>query len=241
MSGYAFDKALLSDAEQNQILFAIQSLRAIDQPVEALLSKLGGMFQKQALNWIEVDFSRWGMGRVDTKRFELIRNAILEKRVLRILYCGASGDISSRSIKPFKLIFKDKNWYLQAFCMKAEDYRLFKVGRIIELSPTGEIFPETYVDVPPLEAAVSSPMYDSFRLTLRFSSSVAFRVYDEFDHETIRKEPDGYLLVSTAIPLDDWGAGYLLAFGTEVQIVEPPEARAQFAEHVKNVYEHHKT
>ena len=70
LPNYAFDKALLTDEEQNQILYAIQSLRAVDQPVDALLSKLGGLFQKQNASWIEVDFSRWGMGSTDNARFE---------------------------------------------------------------------------------------------------------------------------------------------------------------------------
>ncbi|MEN6340109.1 MAG: YafY family protein, partial [Clostridiaceae bacterium] len=112
MPNYSFDKALLSDDEQNQILFAIQSLQAADQPVAALLKKLGGMFQKQNVSWIEADFSRWGMGRVDNEKFERLKTAILEKRVLDILYCSTSGDTSNRSVLPFKLIFKDKSWYL---------------------------------------------------------------------------------------------------------------------------------
>ena len=129
MPNYSFDKALLSDDEQNQILFAIQSLQATDQPVGALLKKLGGMFQKQNVSWIEADFSRWGMGRVDNEKFERLKTAILEKRVLEILYCSTSGETAKRSILPFKLIFKDKSWYLQAFCKKADDYRLFKVNQ----------------------------------------------------------------------------------------------------------------
>ncbi|HML46179.1 MAG TPA: WYL domain-containing protein, partial [Clostridia bacterium] len=99
--------------------------------MDALLSKLGGIFQKQAANWIEVDFSRWGYGRADKDRFELLKSAIFEKRVTRIQYCGASGAASKREIKPFKLIFKDKHWYLQAFCLKANDFRLFKISRIV--------------------------------------------------------------------------------------------------------------
>ncbi len=39
--GYRFDKALLSDAEQNQLVFAVQSLKAADQQVDQLLFKLG--------------------------------------------------------------------------------------------------------------------------------------------------------------------------------------------------------
>ena len=35
--GYSFDKTLLSDSEQNQLLFAVQSLKATDQQVDGLL------------------------------------------------------------------------------------------------------------------------------------------------------------------------------------------------------------
>ena len=239
MPGYTFNKALLSDAEQNQLLFAIQSLRAADQPVDALLSKLGGIFQKQATHWIEVDFSRWGYGRIDKDRFETLKSAILEKRVARILYCGASGAVSGREIKPFKLIFKDKNWYLQAFCLKASDYRLFKISRILELSLTEAQFSETFADAPPAEAE-SAPSMAFQTLRLRFSPAIAFRVYDEFDRSVIKPQPDGSTRVTVALPVDGWVVSYLLSFGPEVEILEPAPLRAQVAELAKRIYAHHR-
>ena len=240
LSGYTFDKALLSDEEQNQILFAIQSLRAADQQVGALLKKLGAVFQKRNTDWIEADFSRWGLGKVDRERFDLLKTAILQKRVLDILYCGAAGGISRRKIKPFKLIFKDKSWYLQAFCLKAEDFRLFKVSRIMELSLTETRFTETFSDVPPLESG-DPPVFSAVTLKLRFSPAVAFRVYDEFDRRGIEKQPDGSLLVTVSFPPGIWGMSYLLTFGTAVEVLEPPELRAQLAAWAKKIYEHHKT
>jgi len=60
--GYTFDKALLSDEEQHQLLFAIQSLKAVDQKVEPLLQKMGSAFQKAPRNWIEVEFFSLGHG-----------------------------------------------------------------------------------------------------------------------------------------------------------------------------------
>lgn len=240
LPGYTFDKALLSDEEQDQILFAIQSLQAADQQVDALLKKLGAVFQKQRANWIEVDFSRWGLGRVDNERFELLKAAILQKRVLRILYCGMSGDTSEREIKPFKLVFKHKSWYLQAFCMKARGFRLFKVSRIIELSPTDIHFAEDFADAPSPEDE-QPPLLPAAELKLRFSPTLAFRVYDEFDREGVKKQPDGSLCVTIGFPPDAWVAGYLLSFGTGVEILEPPELRSQVAAYAKRIYEHHKT
>ncbi len=240
MPNYAFDKALLSDDEQNQILFAIQSLQATDQPVGALLRKLGGMFQKQNTNWIEVDFSRWGLSRVDSERFEMLKTAILEKRALDILYCNTLGDTSNRSVLPFKLIFRDKGWYLQAFCEKADDYRLFKINRIVELTVTNRRFTQSFEDAPPIEIEMM-PNTGCTQVVLRFSPSVAFRVYDEFDRQQIEKQTDGSILVTVDLPLDSWVVSYLFSFGDGVTVLEPTHLRGALAAYAKSIYEHYKT
>ena len=240
MPNYAFSKALLSDDEQNQILFAMQSLRAADRPVDALLSKLGGMFQKENVRWIEVDFSRWGYGRADTESFDRLKTAILEKRVLDVLYCNTSGETARRSILPFKLIFKDKSWYLQAFCEKAADYRLFKISRILEMDVTARRFTRTFEDAPPVEIDMG-PCPDFTRVKLRFPPSAAFRVFDEFDRRRIERQPDGSLTVETRLPTDSWVIGYLYSFGTDVDVLEPAGLRAELADYAKRIFTHHKT
>jgi predicted DNA-binding transcriptional regulator YafY len=240
MPNYTFEKALLSDDEQNQILFAIQSLRATDQPVGSLLSKLGGMFQKENANWIEVDFSRWGLGRVDSERFAKLKTAILEKRALDILYCNALGDTSKRSVLPVKLIFKDKSWYLQAFCEKADDYRLFKINRIVELNVTNRRFTQSFENAPPVEIETMQGT-GCIPVKLRFAPSVAFRVYDEFDHKQIEKQADGSIVVEADFPMDNWVVGYLFSFGNGVTVLEPEHLREALASYAKNIFEHHKT
>jgi predicted DNA-binding transcriptional regulator YafY len=240
MSGYSFDKALLSDDEQNQILFAIQSLQVADQDVSKLLQKLGGAFQKVSTNWIEVDFSRWGMRKADNERFERLKTAILEKRVLRIVYCGASGNIAERDVEPLKLIFKNKSWYLQAFCLKVEDIRSFKVSRIRDLELTDTVFIESFDDLPPLDSE-EYYVFEGTKIYLRFPSSLAFRVYDEFERDSIEVQPDGSFCVSVTFPLDDWVYSYLLSFGTNIEILEPIDLREQLADYARRIYEHHRT
>lgn len=240
MPGYTVDKALLTDDEQNQILFAVESLKAADQNVTGLLQKLGSAFQKPNTNWIEVDFSRWGMRRTDSPKFEQLKNAILGKRVLHMTYCGASGGMTKRDVMPFKLQFKDKNWYLQAFCLTAQSYRLFKVSRIMELAETGDTFTESFADIPP--ADVGDPPQGMVKgVRLKFSAALAYRVYDEFDRECIEICPDGSFLVTARFPVDDWVVGYLLSFGTEVTVIEPAGLKEAVCQTAKNIYEHHRS
>lgn len=240
LPNYAFDKALLSDEEQNQILYAIQSLRAAEQPVDALLRKLGGLFQKENANWIEVDFSRWGMGRTDTQKFERLKAALIGRRALEIVYCSSSGETNRREILPLKLVFKDKSWYLQAYCRMANDFRVFKVNRIVELTVLDERFSSLPDAPPPLEPSGSIEMINS-RVLLRFSPAVAFRVYDEFDRASIQPQPDKSLLVTAYFPQDSWVVGYLHSFGTDVSILEPTELRRFVADYAKAIWEHHRT
>lgn len=240
MSGYTFDKALLSDEEQSQILFAIQSLQAVDQNVDRLLQKLGTAFRKTNTNWIEVDFSRWGMRRTDNPKFEQLKTAILGKRILHMVYCGTSGSITERDVKPVRLVFKNKSWYLQAFCLLAEAFRLFKVSRMMELELTGDTFTESFADLPPLDGGDLSP-FQGTAIRLRYPSSMSYRVYDEFERGSIEPQPDGSLCVTVEFPTDEWVHSYLLSFGTDVEILEPAELKADIADFAKKIYLHHKS
>ena len=239
-AGYTFNRAMFTDEEQNQILFALQSLNAADRPSDTLLDKLNGMFQRQSMNWIEVDFSRWGYQRVDHKRFELLKTAVLEKYVLDIVYCSMTGEVSERMIKPFKLIFKSKGWYTHAFCMKANDYRLFKVNRMLRINISQQHFSESFLDAPPLETDEMSEQ-PQHPVKLLFEPEIAYRVYDEFDRSGITKQPDGALLVQTYLPSDESILGYLLTFGTMVRILEPISLQQSIAAQAQKIAELYRT
>lgn len=239
LPGYRFDKALLSDREQNQLLLALQSLQAADQTVEGLTRKLETTFQKSVTDWISVDFSRWGMQRTDTERFEQLKSALLGKQVLQIEYCSSSGETAQRQIHPLRLVYKDRSWYLQAHCLRANDFRLFKLGRILSLTPTGDVFEEDYSNrIPPIEPDATSGSPVHFKL--RISSALAFRVYDEFQHDKISKDFDGNFLVEADFPMDPWVQSYLLSFGLALDVLEPPAWNLQLATYAKTLADHYK-
>ncbi len=239
LSSYTVDKALLSDDEQNQILFAIQSLQLADQQVDALLSKLGAAFQKPASSWIAVDFSRWGFQKTDHERFTLLKEAILQREVLHLTYCGAAGETSERNIHPLRLMFKNKCWYLQAYCERAQDHRVFKISRIVQLTPTERHFEQDTAPIPPLESETT--FAPGPPLLFSFSPAAALRVYDEFDQTCIQKQDNGSLLVEVPFPIDQWVIFYLLSFGTDVTILHPPELRKVLADQAEKIAVHHKT
>ena len=78
------------------------------------------------------------------------------------------------------------------------------------------------------------------QITLRFPKEMAYRVYDEFDENDIQRKENGDLIVSAKMPEDAWLTGFLLSFGTQVEILSPVSLRQALAEQARLIYEKYK-
>lgn len=65
---------------------------------------------------------------------------------------------------------------------------------------------------------------------------MAYRVYDEFEATEIKEIENGSLLVSVEMPQDNWLIGYLLSFGSTVEILEPSWLRKALAIEAEKIY-----
>ena len=74
---------------------------------------------------------------------DALHGAVLEQRVLRLLYRDGEARASERDIEPLCLSFWGGSWTLGAWCRLREDFRSFRPDRIVEYAATGEAFVET--------------------------------------------------------------------------------------------------
>ncbi len=235
MDHYVLDRAAFSEAEQRQLLTALQSLSGqARMGAEDTLAKLSGLFRRSEPDWLQVDLSRWGTAGADNAVFSALKRAVLERRPIRFTYVSAYGRAAPRRALPGRLVFKSQAWYLQAFCLDREAWRTFKLTRILDLEVPEETF-ERPLSPPPLEAEVP-PEAPLLHLRLRFSPAMAFRVYDEFDRSCVTREADGALLVSVTFPEDGWVYGYLLSFGLGVEVLEPAALRQRLARLAREIW-----
>ncbi len=236
MHNFVLNKALLSEEEKQEILTALQSINtAQNQKSSQTLQKLSAMFQLNSENWLEVDFSRWGNEASDNQKFELLKSAIIQCRSVKICYANSCEVISERIVQPLKLIYKAKAWYLNAFCTQKQDWRIFKLNRILDLELLDQRF--QYRHVPKQTDTFEE---DYHLITLRFPKEMAYRVYDEFDPAQIQRQTNDDLIVSAKMPEDAWLTGFLLSFGTQVEILSPAYLRELIAEQAKLIYEKNK-
>lgn len=231
VEGFTLDKVLLSHDERRTILSSLRSLDVTGEPGhEATLQKLNSLFGPMEEDWLEIDFSGWGPSELDNKKFELIKEAVIKCWVIQIAYCNSKGEEDTRTIEPLQLLYKAKAWYVKAYCRTNEGFRLFKLTRILRAKSLGGQFEKK--SYPASDSKQSAPYTD---IVLRFSRSMAYRVYDEFDSKYVCKEPAGSLLVCVSLPLDNWVVGYVLSFGSEVTVIEPDQLRQALLEQAKKI------
>jgi predicted DNA-binding transcriptional regulator YafY len=206
--------------------------------VSGVLSRLRTFFDKTDSYWIEVDFSHWSNREVDKERVEMLKEAIMDQKAIDFTYLKPYSEIAHRTAYPLKLIFKAKSWYLQGYCLKKQDYRTFKISRMQNMKVLSKSFASKQFYPPSLQIS-SNGLYSLISITMRFASHVAYRVYDEFDQKDIIQNEDGSLLVSMRLPDDDWLYGFLLSFGTGVQILEPVNIRENLLQRIEEIKKFH--
>lgn len=136
---FVLDKLLISGEEQVRILAALASLEETGAGDEGqILCKLGDFFKTEPVNWVSIDFSDWSGRRQEM--FGQIKEAILNRQVMEFDYYGQSGEMSSRTVEPVQLLFKDYTWYVRAFCRVRGAMRLFKVMRMKRVRVLDEVF-----------------------------------------------------------------------------------------------------
>ena len=90
---------------------------------------------------IEVLKSQVQRGVNNNDHIQTILNGILHKRILCIDYmAGYTQTKTNREIEPVGIFYLDNFWHLIAFCRMRNDYRDFRLDRIITLMETDKTF-----------------------------------------------------------------------------------------------------
>ena len=228
LDNFVLDKSLLSTGEKEQILMALQGIIATEQNnSDALLTKLGSLFQAKNTNWIEVDFSNWVKNNPSQDIFNLIKSAIFSRNVISFQYFSSNRESTKRRVEPLKLVFKSKDWYLYSFCLMRNDFRFFKLTRIRDMEIQAEIYSREIPSTYPIGKLMD--IQNTIAVTLKFDKEMAFRVYDEFADD-VTEDEQGNLYVHTNLPGNNTLYSYLFSFADYVEVLEPESVREQVKE-----------
>ncbi len=233
MDGYKIDRTLLSSSEMQAIFSGLKSLDSVSgtNRYRQLMDKLSVSNTINADNHIIIDLATWDKNAVSTK-IELIKAAMEQKRIITFRYYSPERT-EQRSIEPYRLVFQWSSWYVWGFCVKRQDYRLFKLTRMTELTKTEDAFVQR--DIPEYECDKLRHTKGEISATVRFDKSVKWRIVDEFGTENFTEDENGNVILTFTWSDKLSFYSYVLGFRENAEIISPAEYREEFLELLKNI------
>lgn len=165
---------------------------------------------------------------------EAARRGLDEGRRLHLRYWVPWRDeVTERDVDPMRLALVDGHSYLEGWCHRAEDVRLFRLDRVLELSvlDTPAAVPDD-AQTRDLSAGLFRPGADDTVATLRLDRTARW-VAEYYPTDSVTEEPDGASVVVLRAPDPAWVVQLALRLGPSAQILDPPGLAEQVREHAR--------
>ncbi len=226
MEGYRVDRTILTAPEMQAILAGLRSLDSVSgtrryaQLMEKLSAGTGRLVPGDA--HILIDLSSWYKNSLSPK-IEEIQAAIQQHHTIRFSYFSPKGE-SVRTVEPYYLVFHWSTWYVWGWCQAREDFRLFKLNRMTDLT-TSAAFDPRPAPLPNLEPERIFPA--KYQVTVLFEPACRWRLVEEYGVDSFTVEPDGRLRFTWRFPDGNSVIPWILTFGIGAELIEPTELREQ--------------
>jgi predicted DNA-binding transcriptional regulator YafY len=166
---------------------------------------------------------------VDPAHLTTLAAAIANRERVRLRYSAADGAHSTRHVEPHRLVSAGRRWYLVAYDLDRDDWRIFRVDRIDVPQPTGARITPRELPAPDAAAYVTDKMYS---LAPVYSAVATLHAPIEQLRGRIGSNPgelepidEGRCLLRSDTDTLDWLAFALLRLGCTFEVHEPPELR----------------
>ena len=218
--GFKLDKSVLTSAELSGIIAALKGLGSVSDRsnIERTLDKLHANSEAvvSLREPVIIDLGSHYKEQL-TGKIECIKRAIFETRLIEFDYYYEKGE-SHRRIEPYFVIFQWASWYVFGFCLERQDWRMFKLLRLWNLS----LCDETYAprEIPPERRDFDRNVPDDFKLVALFDPSERYKLI-EFYGLNCYTETEHGLLFEFGFTNSDFLISWLLGFGGKVKVLAP--------------------
>lgn len=234
MDGYAVSRTVLTAPEMRDILAGLRSLDSVNgtNRYRMLMEKLsaGSSDFLSGDQSVLIDLSSWYKSSLAPK-IQAIRDAIDGCRLLTFTYYSPYGE-TKRAVEPYYLIFRWGSWYVWGWCRSKEDFRLFKLNRLEELTLTDERFERRDAPLPDLGDERVFPA--NIHVVALFEPECKWRLVEEYSSGCYETQEDGRLLFTQDFTNSENLITWLLGFRDKVRLLEPKELRRELHDALLN-------
>ncbi|HET9140481.1 helix-turn-helix transcriptional regulator [Actinophytocola sp.] len=216
----------LTGAEATALLVALRAL--LDTPgmvdadaVRRAVAKIESAAGQAEPSGVAVGLGvREGVSTANTRR--VAQQALHTGRAMRITYYTASRDeITERTIDPMRLLIVDGRGYLEAWCRRADDVRLFRLDRVDQVTVLDEpAAPPPFAEQTDLSAGLYRPHPDQDLAQLILEPDARW-ISEYYPVEHLEELEGGRLRIRMRYADPDWMVRLLLGHGGDVTVEWP--------------------
>ena len=220
--GYRLDNSILTSDELSNIIAALKGIGTIserhntDQIIDKLQANKDTVVSLREP--IIIDLASHYKGQL-TLKIELIKHAVLTSKIIEFDYYYEKGE-SHRCIEPYFAIFQWSSWYVFGYCLQRNDWRLFKLHRLWNLSLSKDTYSPR--EIPPKSLDFNTQFTDEIKLTALFEKSERYKLIESYGLNSYIETDEG-LFMEMSFTNYDFLMTWLLGFAQKVKVLEPKE------------------
>jgi predicted DNA-binding transcriptional regulator YafY len=220
--GFQLKKNMLTIDELDHILIGLKSVESISlnqRQVSALLEKLAS--QNESLltlnNRFLIDLTTFHRTSLPQK-ISMIRDALKNGTVISFRYYSEKGQSQSQ-LEPYFVLFRWSSWYVFGFCEIRQDFRLFRLTRIVDLQKTDQSFEPR--EIPENKLQLDPHFQEMRHVTLLVDASLEYQLIDLTGADSYEKQSDGRLVIHYPYQNLEYVLQLILGFGDKAKVLAP--------------------
>ena len=232
--GFKLDKSVLTFDELSGIVAAVKGIGSVSEQsfTERTLDKLGANSDAviSLSEPIIIDLSSHYKGHL-TAKIKTIKHAILDRRPIEFDYYYSKGE-GRRCIEPYLVIFQWTSWYVLGFCLQRQDWRMFKLTRLWNLSLRNDTY--ALRNIPPEKRDFNSHLTENNKLVAIFDKSTKYQLIETYGLDCFQETAEG-LHFKIGLTNRGYMISWLLSFGAKVKVIEPLDIKCDIQAAAKNI------
>lgn len=227
MEEYKFDKRLLNHKDIENILVALGGFEQLitNNEIQATIQKIAGMTNVKISPKLDLTFYEWPGRKEIKEELAFITQAIEKHWLLKFDYVDQNGNTTSRAVEPYKLHLSEMHWYLFAYSLEREDYRTFKLTRILNLKKDGVFVPRSTAKA---KEEKDSKRQSLVSVQLLLDVAVREQFIERYGKNTVTKVDKRSYITTIELPDSPYAYQFLAGFGNKIKILQPKSFIAKY-------------
>ncbi|KAB1438375.1 helix-turn-helix transcriptional regulator [Candidatus Galacturonibacter soehngenii] len=224
--------------DYNYVICALQGLASAfeNKEIQATLEKIKSLNDGKNQTMI-FDLSVAHENRNTNEMLYVLNQCINDKQVIQFIYTNANDETKQVVVEPISTLYKWYNWYLIGYSRRHQEYRLYKVVRMDQLSALVHEKVKVH-DLNKVQEIMQNAKENRkiIRIVMKCNKILHAKCREYFKATILEVETNGDFVCEALVPEEEiFWYGILLFFKDKIQVLEPPELIRRIKEDCNNI------